>query len=264
MTQPSLDDILSGNATAAPVIQEEAPKVEPPVEEAPQTEERPEAEGHEDQSGNQKMVPHEALHAEKQKVKRYTEQVASFEETLKQRDAAWEQRFNQLIETFKPKAEQAPPPDWYADPDAAFEQRLGSKFAPIKQKFSTLETQILRLTAIQQHGADKVKAFEDYVTTAMQRQDPEMAALSAQMRASNDPMSVGLDWFEKRTFDPEKERERIREEERKRIEEELQQSQPARTQAPVMPSNFATARNMGSRAGPAWSGPPTLQDIFKR
>jgi hypothetical protein len=32
----------------------------------------------------------------------------------------------------------------------------------------------------------------------------------------------------------------------------------------VMPSNIAGARNVGSRTGPAWSGPPSLQDIFAR
>jgi hypothetical protein len=33
---------------------------------------------------------------------------------------------------------------------------------------------------------------------------------------------------------------------------------------PVMPSNLTGARNVGSRSGPQWAGPPTLADIFKR
>ncbi len=32
----------------------------------------------------------------------------------------------------------------------------------------------------------------------------------------------------------------------------------------VMPSNFAAARNVGARTGPAWSGPASIQDIFDR
>jgi hypothetical protein len=43
-----------------------------------------EAEG-EGEGQGQKMVPHEALHAEKQKVKRYTEEVADFRKQLSER-----------------------------------------------------------------------------------------------------------------------------------------------------------------------------------
>jgi hypothetical protein len=39
---------------------------------------------------------------------------------------------------------------------------------------------------------------------------------------------------------------------------------PAPRQAPVMPSNFATARSVTSRNGPAFAGPTPLNDIFKR
>ncbi len=40
---------------------------------------------------------------------------------------------------------------------------------------------------------------------------------------------------------------------------------PASTVQPsVMPSNFAAARNVGVRSGPAWSGPAPIKDIFER
>lgn len=247
----SLDNILSGQQDAAEQM--------PPVEEKNEAvEQKPEAEQQE--PAGQKMVPHEALHAEKQKVKRYTEQIASFEEKINSQNQAWERRFGQLLEKLTPQ-QQEQQVDWYADPSAATRQELGKAISPLEQKFSQLETTIMRLSAVQQYGAEKVSAFESYVQDALSRGDPEMAALSAAMRGASDPMGVGLKWFEKKTFDPDAERERIKSE--LLAEMQSQQQQPSTTPQ-VMPSGLATARNVGSRAGPAWGGPPPLTDIFKR
>ena len=248
----SLDNILSGQEAVAekPIV--ETNNQEPPETPAPETPEAGE------QPQGQKMVPHEALHAEKQKVKRYTEQIASFEKTISERDAAWERRFGQLLEKLTPQ-QQEQPIDWYADPSAATRQELGKAISPLEQKFSSLETQIMRLSAVQQHGAEKVSAFEKYVQDAYNRGDPEMAALSAAMRGSPDPIGVGLQWFEKKTFDPAAERERIKNE----LLAEMQSQQPPTSPA-VLPTGLATARNVGNRSGPAWSGPPALADIFKQ
>jgi hypothetical protein len=84
--------------------------------------------------------------------------------------------------------------------------------------------------------------------------------LSAQMRASPDPVGTGLKWFEQRTFDPAAERERLKAE----LLAEMQggqQQQPAKP-APVMPSNFADVRNAGTRNGSGWSGPPSIGDVL--
>lgn len=214
--------------------------------------------GHEDPPG-QKMVPHEALHAEKQKVKRYTEQVASFEQTLKERDQAWERRFNQMLEKLGPKPEQAPQADWYADPQAAFQQGLSQAVSPIEQKLANFEFQIMRMSAEQRYGADKIREFEAFAEEAAKRGDPEIQALAVEMRSSSDPIGVGLKWYEKKTFDPDAERERIK---TQLLEEmKLQQTQQPSS---VMPSNLSGVRNVGSRSGPQWGGPPTLDDIFKR
>lgn len=247
-----LENILSGQNESAPE------KVETERAETQVQSEQTEATTQEQPQG-QKMVPHEALHAEKQKVKRYTEQVASFEQTIKQRDEAMERRFTQMLERLTPQQQPEQQIDWYADPGAATRQELGRAISPLESKFSQLETSIMRLSAVQQHGAEKVTAFEKYVAEAMGRGDPEMAALSAQMRASPDPIGVGLDWFEKKTFDPEAERNRIREE----VMKELQTQQTQTTTAQVMPSGLAAARNVGTRVGPAWSGPRPIADIFK-
>lgn len=253
-----LDSILSGSSEAAPVTDQVEEQVTQ-AEGASQQQE-PEATEQEGEPQGQKMVPHEALHAEKQKVKRYTEQVASFEQTLKEREAAWERRFGEMLEKLGPKPEPQQKPDWFENPDAALEARLGQTISPLAQQVSTLQTQLLRMSAAQTFGPEKVQAFEAYVAEAMNRGDPEMATLSAQMRASADPMKTGIDWFEKRTFDPAAERERIKAE----LLAEMQQGQPQARPVPVLPSNLAGARNVGARSGPAWSGPSPIEDIFNR
>lgn len=212
-----------------------------------------------DSAGQTKMVPHEALHAEKQKVKRYTEQVASFEQTLKERDQAWERRFNQMLEKLGPKPEQAPQADWYADPQAAFQQGLSQAVSPIEQKLANFEFQIMRMSAEQRYGADKIREFEAFAEEAAKRGDPEIQALAVEMRSSSDPIGVGLKWYEKKTFDPDAERERIK----TQLLEEMK-SQQTQQPSSVMPSNLSGVRNVGSRSGPQWGGPPTLDDIFKR
>jgi hypothetical protein len=256
----SLDDILARKQGEQP-----APAQEQTTQETTQATEQPEATSAEapaqetapDGQQQTKMVPHEALHAEKQKVKRYTEQVASFEETIKQRDEAWERRFNQMLERF-PKQE-APQVDWYADPQAAFKQGLGEAINPIEQKFANLEFQLMRLSAEQRYGADKIREFETFAEEAAKRGDPEIQALAVEMRSSKDPIAVGLKWYEKKTFDPEAEREKIR----ATVLEEMKSQQTPHVPA-VMPSQMTNARNVGQRSGPQWGGPPSLNDIFKR
>jgi|GEM_PF-6401881 len=262
----SLDDILSGNGEAVPEQPEaNQEQVTQETQVSGQAESNPPEGGErETQPQGQKMVPHEALHAERQKVKRYTEEVADFRKQLQETNAQWERRMAQLIETIKPQQAQQAPPDWWENPGAATGYHIDQRVNPLEQKFMSLESQILRLTAIQQYGAEKVSAFEKYVQDAMSSNDPEIATLAAQMRASPDPMKVGLDWYEKRTFDPAAKEAEIE----ARILEKYgidpnkpQQQQPAPS---VMPSNLAGARNVGNRSGPAWAGPPTINDIFKR
>ncbi|WP_457797626.1 hypothetical protein [Methylocystis sp. S23] len=62
--------------------------------------------------------------------------------------------------------------------------------------------------------------------------------------------------------DPASYREKLKAELLAELQNEGQKTQQA--QKPAMPSNFATGRNVGSRSGPAWSGPPSFEDIFDR
>lgn len=102
----SLDNILSGSGEA---VTEQNTTVEGNVAQAAEGEGQQQqaeaSEQGEQQQGGQKTVPHEALHAEKQKVKRYTEEVSSLRQEIADRDAAWERRIAQLLDAQKPKQE---------------------------------------------------------------------------------------------------------------------------------------------------------------
>ena len=93
-----------------------------------------------------------------------------------------------------------------------------------------------RAEFVAEHGRAALKTIEDAVGAAMESGDPDMLVLREHMRRSDDPVAVAAAWY-------------------------------VHTRAPrrrAMPSNFANARNVGARSGPAWTGPTPLDDIFDR
>jgi len=172
----------------------------------------------------------------------------------------------QLAELQKPKQE---PVDFYADPDAALNQRL----EPFQQKFdrtiSTLTLRASKAEAIASHGKGAVVEMETALAEMMEKGDPEVGQLRQHLLGSDDPVGLAMDWYQRRKVmsevgpDPAAYREKLRAE----IIAEMQAGQPEQQQpkpSPIMPSNLAGARNVGTRAGPVWAGPAPLEDIFKR
>jgi hypothetical protein len=256
-----LDKILSGkgDVTSEPETTEPT-QVAQPEADSPAAEAEP---GREGEGG--KTVPLEALHAERQKAKRYTEQVADFERKLKEQDAAWERRFGQLLETVGPKAqprEQPQPTDWYSDPDVAFRQRGAELIHPVVNQLEMVQSELAKMKAAQEFG-DKYQDFISLVIEADRNGDPEVRVLSAMMDASPQPFKVAREWFERRTFDPAAKEAEIE----ARVLEKYgikPDAKPRPVQSTTMPTPLEAARNVGSRTGPAWSGPTPLNDIFKR
>lgn len=259
----SLDNILSGKGESAP---EPTPVVEEtiaPVSAEPQTPTEPQDEVIE--QGGRKMVPLEALTETRGKVKRYTEEVADFRKQLADSNAAWERRMQDVLQAVRPQQpaqEPQPPPDFFADPDAALKAAFAQNLAPLHSQLNETRTALLeeRLTRIA--GPEKAAKIEAELGKAMEAGDPEIHVLQNALRTKG-PAAAALlvEWFDKRSFDPVAEREKMKAE----ILAELQGTQPQPAQPPaVMPSNLAGARNVGTRAGPAWAGPQPLEDIFKR
>jgi hypothetical protein len=176
----------------------------------------------------------------------------------------------QLVEL--QKAKEQPPVDFFQDPDAALAQRL----TPFEQRLDAV-TQRLTLRAskaeaIAIHGKEAVAKMEQAIGEAMEAGDPEVVQqLRSQLIASDDPVGLAMSWHQRRSVmsevgtDPVAYREKLRAE----ILAEIQANggKPAANGAagaPVMPSNLAGTRNVGTRSGPAWAGPIPLDDIFKR
>lgn len=170
----------------------------------------------------------------------------------------------QIAELQKPKAE---PVDFYADPEAALNQRL----QPFQQKFdstiSALTLRASRAEAIASYGKEAVDEMDSALAQMMEAGDPEVAQLRQHLLNSDNPVGVAMQWHQRRKVltevgtDPAAYREKLKAE----ILAEMNSNKPSVQQAaPVMPSNIAGARNVGTRAGPAWAGPQPLEDIFKR
>lgn len=165
----------------------------------------------------------------------------------------------QLREAQTPKQE---PVDFYADPDAAFNQRIQQAMSPFQQQLMEAKTALFEERLYRVAGSDKAAKIEAEIGKALEAGDPEVAMLSNTLQTQGlSAVKALVDWYDKRTFDPSAERERLKAE----LLAELQ-SEGKAPQAPpsVMPSNLAAARNVGNRSGPNWSGPPALKDIFKR
>lgn len=258
-----LDSILSGKGAAASepeTVTEETPAVVEQAQ-AEQVTEQPEAEG---QEQGQKMVPHEALHAEKQKVKRYTEQVAEFEKKMTEREAAWEKRFEQLLGAVKPQQPAVEEPKALEPWDEGYSDFIRK---PIEQQISQQREQVSQLLAVEKHGHEVVGAAWDALL-----KHPNNKAIAAELMQSVHPWGSVVEWHKgeqerAELANPEAYKAKIRAEIEAEIRAEIQggnQQQQTQQPAQVMPSNLADARNVGSRSGPAWSGPASLNDIFDR
>lgn len=268
----SLESILSGGATA-PGPEATTPIATPETtQEPPQGQPEPssEAEPHADETGT---VPLAALHAERNKVKRYTEQVAEFQTKLEQQNAQWEQRFTQIIGAMQ-QPKQAQPdavtaPEIWDDPNAFVRSQAMEMVSPLQQQMQAMARNVAELQFKDQPGLveQAVNAFDNAAKTGSI--DPE---IHRRIMASPNPYAAAVQWHQHTSTmseigsDPAAYKAKLAEEIRAQVMAEINggQQPDGNQPAPVMPSNFAAARNVGTRAGPAWSGPPTLDDIFRR
>lgn len=260
----TLDNILSGQSDAVseqPAVDENVTLTEQ-GEGADQLEE-----GSGESTGKQGFVPQQALHAEKQKTKRYTEEVSSLRTEISQRDAAWERRIAQLVEAQKPKVEQQPPDQ--------FEDFPGATRHVVQPEFQRIEQQLLAIakdTAVTRFTEEKVEEAERAFLAAFEGKKLDPADYQKVVGSPN-RYAAAVQWHQRQLAqaeigdDPAAFRAKLEAELREKLTAELTNGdQPQAQQRPaVMPSNMAAARNVGNRsAGPAWSGPATIQDIFDR
>jgi hypothetical protein len=171
------------------------------------------------------------IREQREAAERRAEEAAKQSYSLQAQLQAMQKELQQLR---SPKQE---PVDFFADPDQALSQRLH----PIEQRFAQLQSQMLmnssKAVAIATHGAPAVAEMEQAIGEAMQRQHPEMSVLAQQMRSSDDPVGVAMQWYknnralEKYGSDPEA---YIEKELERRLAEK--QAQPSRPQINLPPS----------------------------
>jgi len=266
----SLESILSGEREPAPVSEATTTTAKPETaQEQPQGQPEPSSET-EPQADETGKVPLAALHAERSKVKRYTEQVAEFQTKLEQQNAQWEQRFSQMMSAVAPKQAQpepAPVPEIWEDPNAFVRSQAAEVVSPLQQQMKAMARQVADIQFQPDVVAKAVDAFDNAVRTSSI--DPE---IHRRIMAAPNPYAAAVQWHQHTSTmseigaDPAAWRAQKEAEIRAQVMAEIQGgAAPAgNTPAPVMPSNFATARNVGTRAGPAWGGPTPIEDIFKR
>jgi hypothetical protein len=267
-----LDNILSGREAASgqteqPALQQDT-TTQQQAAEAPQA--KPDSEEPEALDvGGQKMVPQQALHASREKVKRYTEQVADFQRQLAEQNQAAERRMAQVLELVKqPQQQPQAPPDWFEDPNAAALHAV----SPHMKQFESMLMANARLTAETRFTEEKVNAAEQAFMQAVQTQALDQADYQRVVNAPN-RFAAAVQWHQRQEAqkeigtDPAAYKAKVEAEIREKVLAELQQGgQPQATQqrAPgVMPSNLAAARNVGTRSVQPFA-PRSIDDIFAK
>jgi hypothetical protein len=206
--------------------------------------------------------------------------MAKAEEKFNERYAALEAQLNQFRnnQQFQPRPQAEapkPPPDFFENPDAAFQARLQEALSPLQQGQTSIVENFSRMMASDKHGEETVnKAYQD-LQSRVNANPAAMRATYQRIMQSQHPYGELVKWHKEQSAlstygdDPEawrnSERERIRAE----ILAEAQGGQPnGQQQTPQqqvpqnMPNNFAGSRNNGPRSTPGFSGPKPLSEIM--
>jgi hypothetical protein len=271
----SIEDIFNGNKEPESPIENEGNQEQVHDVELNGSNEQPndDHQGDEQREGG-KSVPLAAVQAERAKNKRYTEALADVERRLAESDQRWEQRISQIADMFKggqnqaPTQEQVDPMDeFFSNPDEFFQKRQ----QPVIQQYQQDMMVFARDLANIQHTPAKVveatKAYDD----ACARGAIDVSE-AQKIRGAHNPFSAAVAWYEKNKLtqeigaNPEEYKQRLRAEiEAEMAEKYGQQSQGTqqnRLNTKNFPSNFASARNAGTRNPPAWNGAPSIEQIF--
>lgn len=222
--------------------------------------ETPAADAGSGEPSGQTQVPLAALQAERAKAKRYTEQVASFEEKLQDQDRNWQRRFDALADAIRPPPSK---PDFWADPEAAIDARLKESLGPVDQALARQRQEFSEMQAVAAHGEEAVNAAYQAIAALKTSSPHAFAADYQRIMASPHPYGALVQWHTQQQVlseigtDPAAYKAKVKAE----LLAELNAGKPP---SQTMPSNFAAARNAGNRSGPAWAGPQPLADIFAR
>jgi hypothetical protein len=265
-----LENILSGQGAPAPAPETRTePQPEQPAEPQANADPASESDPQPDDRGN---VPVAALTAEREKgKKRYTEAVESFEKKLAEQAQQFDAKFSQLFAQLVPKPAQPAPeqaPDIWTDPDAYVQHGVQQAVSPVLNQLKSMQRGMAEMMFRDKPGAvdEAERAFNAAVANGSI--DP---VVHARINGSPNPWAAAVQWHQHTQTmaeigsDPAAYKTKLRDELKAELMAELQQGQQqpdAQRPAPVVPSNFATGRNVGTRAGPAYAGPSPIDEIL--
>jgi hypothetical protein len=277
-----LDAILNGKAQAEPIAEvtesqpeqveqdatekpeqtrDEAGKFAKKIEPDPHAE-QPEGDAEEQPEQRAKTVPQEALHAARQKEKAERERAEALERQLAEMRGQINLLAQQRQTPVQTKEPESPPDFWSSDPTDFISQNVTSAVTPLQQEVVAMRGALSRLNAVTSYGKDAVEDAEKALNEAVSSGVMPGDKVQEFLRNSQDPVGEIVRWHENT---PQVQQAKLREQIRAELEAELraEQATPAAPQTtPVMPSNLAGARNVGTRSGPQWAGPRPLNDIL--
>lgn len=261
----TLDNILGGGE-AVPEVKENEQVAQTATEGEGQTEQATEQPAEGDGEGNR--VPVAALQAERQKVKRYTEEVADFRKS----NEALQRQVSELLQRVPvpQRQEQPAPPDFFENPQAATQHHVQQTVTPEFDRINQTLMANAQIVAGLKYGDDKVQEAEQAFVAAVQNRTLDPADYQRVVSSPN-RYAAAAEWHKRQQInteiggDPAAYKAKLEAEIREKVLAEINGGgQPAQQRQPgVTPSNLAGARNVGARSGPAWSGPTPLTDIFK-
>ncbi|MDR7037395.1 hypothetical protein J2X36_002142 [Methylobacterium sp. BE186] len=234
---------------------------------------QPQPEGGEQGSERNGWVPHSALHAVREEAKGYREKYTTLEARFNDQQQQIQQLIGLMRQPSQPQKQEAPP-DWFQDPDAAFQHNVRQAVDPLQTQLQAQREGFSQMLAVEKYGAEAVQAAQAELEQRV-RSNPNGTRFDYQ-RIMADPHPYGalVQWHKQQATlqrvgsDPDA---FIEAEVSRRLAAMGHQPQPqqaAPQQQPAhapqaMPSNFATARSAGPRGGTAASsGPKPLSEIF--
>lgn len=272
-----LDTIMSGRTDdAAP--DQNAPQVEQPSVEQendggqprdPQgrfaaNEQQPTQVQQPDPAGQQKpmegYIPIQALDA------RLAKQQERFEAQLRQQEQALRQQFEQQ---FRQPQQPVQRPDFFENPDAAFDARLREAVGPIQQGQQGIVENFSRMLAAEKFGEDAVQAAYAEMSNRI-ASNPNATRFDYQrIMSSPHPYGELVKWHKAQsaltTYGDDPEAYIKAEIERRMAAAGGQQPNPNPPVQPgQIPSSFSSARSAGSGSAPQWGGPKPLSEIMNR
>jgi hypothetical protein len=160
-----------------------------------------------------------------------------------------------------------PPPkpvDFWEDPNKFVE----SAMSPIQHELAQTRFELSLDRAVAKHGEEAIEAAQKWLRDQVDTGVLDRGQVEARLARSRSPMMDLVNWHQQQPANVEA---RLRAEIEAKVRAELGgQPNPAPLEQPsnptptVMPSNLVGQRNVGTRSGPAWSGPASINDIFDR